>query len=95
MPYISSYIDFYESQSSNNTNGGLDLKYGIDDSFTLDVTLIPDFGQTVFDNQILNVSPFEVQFDENRTFSEGTNYLTKVIYSTLEELETNPHQQYH
>ena len=42
MPYISSYFDFYESQSSNNTNGGLDLKYGIDDSFTLDVTLIPD-----------------------------------------------------
>ena len=78
MPYISSYIDFYESQSSNNTNGGLDLKYGIDDSFTLDVTLIPDFGQTVFDNQILNVSPFEVQFDENRTFfSEGTELFNK------------------
>ena len=53
MPYISSYIDFYEYESSNNTNGGLDLKYGINESFTLDVTLIPDFGQTVFDNQIL------------------------------------------
>ena len=78
MPYISSYIDFYESQSNNNTNGGLDLKYGIDDSFTLDVTLIPDFGQTVFDNQILNVSPFEVQFDENRSFfSEGTELFNK------------------
>ena len=78
MPYISSYIDFYESKSSNNTNGGLDLKYGIDDSFTLDVTLIPDFGQTVFDNQILNVSPFEVQFDENRSFfSEGTELFNK------------------
>tara|TARA_B100001057_G_scaffold83657_1_gene79384 strand:- start:2104 stop:4545 length:2442 start_codon:yes stop_codon:yes gene_type:complete len=78
MPYISSYIDFYESQSSNNTNGGLDLKYGIDDSFTLDVTLIPDFGQTVFDNQILNVSPFEIQFDENRSFfSEGTELFNK------------------
>ena len=78
MPYISSYIDFYESESSNNTNGGLDLKYGINESFTLDVTLIPDFGQTVFDNQILNVSPFEVRFNENRYFfTEGTELFNK------------------
>lgn len=28
MPYLSSYVDFYESESTRNINGGLDLKYG-------------------------------------------------------------------
>lgn len=52
---------------------GLDLKYGLNDAFTLDMTLIPDFGQTTSDRQILNLGPFEVRFDENRPFFlEGT-----------------------
>jgi hypothetical protein len=47
--------------------GGLDIKYGID-AFTLDAILIPDFGQTKYDDQILNLGPFEQQFNENRPF---------------------------
>jgi hypothetical protein len=46
---------------------GLDIKYGINDSFTLTL-LVPDFGQTKFDNAILNLEPFEQRFDENRPF---------------------------
>jgi hypothetical protein len=48
--------------------GGLDIKYGINDAFTLDAILIPDFGQTKYDDQILNLGPFEQQFNENRPF---------------------------
>ena len=78
MPYLSSYLDFFESNRTGQTNGGLDLKYGINESFTLDITLVPDFGQTVFDNQILNVGPFEIQFNENRNFfTEGTELFNK------------------
>tara|TARA_Y100000385_G_scaffold214758_1_gene223358 strand:+ start:12891 stop:15350 length:2460 start_codon:yes stop_codon:yes gene_type:complete len=78
MPYLSSYLDFFESDKTNQTNGGLDLKYGINESFTLDMTLVPDFGQTVFDDQILNVGPFEIQFNENRSFfTEGTELFNK------------------
>jgi len=78
MPYISSYVDFYENEKNSHINGGLDLKYGINESFTLDMTLVPDFGQTVFDDQILNVSPFEIQFNENRSFfTEGTELFNK------------------
>jgi len=78
MPYLSSYVDFYESESTRNINGGLDLKYGLNESFTLDMILVPDFGQTVFDDQILNVSPFEVRFNENRSFfTEGTELFNK------------------
>jgi hypothetical protein len=46
----------------------MDIKYGINDAFTLDAILIPDFGQTKFDDQILNLGPFEQQFNENRSF---------------------------
>ncbi len=78
MPYISSYADYFESEKSQYTNGGMDLKYGINESFTLDMTLVPDFGQTVFDDQILNLSPFEIQFNENRAFfTEGTELFNK------------------
>jgi hypothetical protein len=42
--------------------------HGINDAFTLDAILIPDFGQTKYDDQILNLGPFEQQFNENRPF---------------------------
>lgn len=78
MPYISSYVDYFGSENNSHINGGLDLKYGLNESFTLDMTLVPDFGQTVFDDQILNVSPFEIQFNENRSFfTEGTELFNK------------------
>ena len=59
-------------------NGGMDVKYGLNESFTLDATLIPDFGQVVSDNVINNLSPFEVRFQENRQFfTEGTELFNK------------------
>ena len=54
------------------------MKWGINESFTLDATLVPDFGQVQSDNQVLNLSPFEVQFNENRQFfTEGTELFNK------------------
>jgi hypothetical protein len=42
------------------------------------MTLIPDFGQVKSDNTVLNLSPFEVKFEENRSFfTEGTELFTK------------------
>ena len=62
-----------QSNFSSAYNAGLDLKYGINDSYTLDLTLAPDFGQVQSDNKILNLSAFEVQYQENRPFFiEGT-----------------------
>lgn len=73
MPYASSYVDNYRGTTNYEFNAGMDLKYGLNESFTLDATLIPDFGQVAFDNQVLNLSPFEIQFQENRQFfNEGT-----------------------
>ncbi len=59
-------------------NGGMDVKYGINESFTLDATLIPDFGQVVSDDVINNLTPFEQRFEENRPFfTEGTELFNK------------------
>ncbi len=80
-PYVSfggSVNTKQENSQSSGFSGGLDLKYGINDAFTLDMTLIPDFSQVKFDEEILNLSPFEVQFDENRAFfTEGTELFNK------------------
>ena len=54
------------------------MKYGLNNSFTLDLTLIPDFGQVSFDNKELNLSPFEQQFNERRAFfTEGSDLFKK------------------
>ncbi|MFD1468371.1 DUF5916 domain-containing protein [Hymenobacter caeli] len=83
-PYVSTYVNHYpyQEQGRQNTttsfNGGADVKWGINESFTLDATLVPDFGQVQSDNQVLNLSPFEVQYQENRTFfTEGTELFNK------------------
>ena len=56
----------------------MDVKYGINESFTLDATLIPDFGQVISDNYINNLTPYEVRFTENRPFfTEGTEIFNK------------------
>ncbi len=83
-PYFSAYLNHFPNKSAgikditSSINGGMDLKYGISESFTLDMTLIPDFGQVQSDNQILNLSPFEVKYNENRSFfTEGTELFNK------------------
>ena len=78
QPYLSSYVNNYDGETTVNFNGGMDLKYGINDAFTLDMILVPDFGQTKFDDAVLNLSAFEVQYDEQRPFfTEGTELFTK------------------
>ena len=78
FPYISSVGINNGDTILKKINGGLDIKYGINQSFTLDMTLIPDFGQVGFDNQVLNLSPFEIQYDEKRSFfNEGTELFNK------------------
>src|SRR5690606_19222008 len=78
QPYVSTYLNNYDGESELVFNGGMDLKYGINDAFTLDMVLIPDFGQTKFDNAVLNLSAFEVQYAEQRPFfTEGTELFNK------------------
>ncbi|MEM7572663.1 MAG: DUF5916 domain-containing protein [Bacteroidota bacterium] len=62
----------------NSFGGGMDLKLGLSDAFTLDMTLIPDFSEARSDNNELNLGPFEQFFDEQRAFfTEGTELFNK------------------
>ena len=84
IPYASSYLSSNKDETELTLKGGLDIKYGINDAFTLDAILVPDFGQTKFDDVILNLGPFEQQFNENRPFfTEGTDLFSKgdLLYS--------------
>jgi len=76
-PYISTYVErtpYSNSEGSTaysnslSYNAGADVKYGIDERFTLDMTLFPDFGQVQSDNKVKNLSYREVTYDENRPF---------------------------
>jgi Domain of unknown function (DUF5916) len=59
-------------------SGGADVKWGINEGFTLDATLIPNFGEVQSDNKVRNLSPFEVQYEERRQFfTEGTELFSK------------------
>jgi hypothetical protein len=85
-PYVSGYVQKNpgDEEWSFSYNYGADLKYGINQSFTLDMTLIPDFGQVQSDYKIYNFSPFEIQYAERRQFfTEGTELFNKgdVFYS--------------
>jgi len=83
-PYFSTYLNHYPYNTPGvndwtySVNGGMDLKYGFNQAMTLDMTLIPDFGQVQSDNRILNLTPFEVKYNEYRSFfTEGTELFGK------------------
>lgn len=67
-----------KASTGSSVTGGMDLKVGLSEAFTLDMTLIPDFGEARSDDQILNLGPFEQRFDEQRAFfTEGTELFNK------------------
>jgi hypothetical protein len=83
-PYLATYFEPQNTQSKVLYKGGLDMKYGISDAFTLDMMLIPDFGQIQSDDQELNLSPYEIYYNEKRQFfTEGTELFQRggVFYS--------------
>jgi hypothetical protein len=65
------------SDASEAAGGlGLDLKWGVTSSLTLDATLNPDFGQVEVDPAVVNLSAFETFFEEKRPFFlEGSNII--------------------
>jgi len=78
FPFAQAVSSFSDDETTASITGGLDIKYGLSDSFTLDAQLIPDFGQVAFDEVRLNLGPFEQTFSENRPFfTEGIDLFQK------------------
>ena len=58
-------------------DAGLDLKYGLSSNLTLSLALNPDFGQVEADPAQVNLSQFELFFEERRPFFlEGADLFT-------------------
>ena len=68
----------FEHRTRSEVRGGGDLKMGLGPNLTLDVTLNPDFGQVEADPANVNLTAFEVFFDERRPFFlEGSTLLAR------------------
>jgi hypothetical protein len=72
-PYVISGLetDRVASPSISNerhADAGLDVKYGLTESLTADLTINTDFAQVEADEQQVNLTRFEVSFPENREF---------------------------
>jgi len=64
-----------KEEIDNFENFGADVKYGVTADLTLNATVQPDFGQVEADPAVLNLSPYETQFQEKRPFFiEGNRF---------------------
>jgi hypothetical protein len=81
LPYATARAEFvapspagtpFNDGSRLFAGAGLDLKYGVSSNMTLDATFNPDFGQVEVDPAVVNLTQFEVFFEERRPFfTEG------------------------
>ena len=70
--------DFDNSKFQGRFNGGMDVKLGLNDAFTLDATLVPDYSDVRSDNLSFNLSPFEVKYTDYRPFfTEGVDLFNR------------------
>jgi Domain of unknown function (DUF5916)/Carbohydrate family 9 binding domain-like len=71
IPYTSGSVskDYEKGKNTEGVlNAGLDAKVALSSSLNLDVTLNPDFSQVEVDEQVTNLTRFNVIFPEKRTF---------------------------
>ena len=62
------YTNPLETEPDLNGDFGFDVKYGVTPSLTLDLTYNTDFAQVEVDQQVVNLTRFNVRFPEKRTF---------------------------
>ena len=82
MPYVVSRAEYVEPEAGDPFNDGarafagtgVDLKYRVSSSLSLDGTINPDFGQVEVDPAVVNLTAFETFYEEKRPFFiEGAN----------------------
>ena len=65
----------YGKKNNWGGNVGLDAKFGLSD-YTMDVTINPDYGQVEQDPSVMNLTAYEIFYDEKRPFFlEGKHIL--------------------
>lgn len=96
-PYMSAFTKNNSGENNWATifSGGADLKVGLSESFTLDATLVPDFKQVQYDDLILNLTPYEIEYNEKRQFfTEGTDLFGKANIFYTRRIGSKPLNYY-
>ncbi len=65
---LNEYETAYGMHNKFAREAGLDVKYGITNNLTLDVTINPDFAQVEADDQTINLTRYSLFFPEKRLF---------------------------
>ncbi len=65
---LNSSGDGYDLKKSPKLNAGLDIKYGLTNNLTMDLTVNTDFAQVEADDEQINLTRFSLFFPEKRTF---------------------------
>jgi len=70
LPYLTGGISEDKSNSKTETTGnvGFDAKIALNSSLNLDLTVNPDFSQVEVDNQVTNLTRFNIFLPERRAF---------------------------
>jgi hypothetical protein len=76
----------YVNDNTTKLNGGLDLKYALTSNITLDVTLNTDFAQVEVDDQMVNITRFDLFFPEKRLFFLERNSIFTVRTGIFDQL---------
>lgn len=78
---------------SRQTEAGVDVKYGLTQGLTLDLTANPDFAQVEADEQRVNLTQFSLFFQEKREFfleNSGLFYVGDAARNTRVRLTPTP-----
>jgi len=79
LPYINTSISNNGNKTTAKLNAGLDAKLALTSSLNVDLTLNPDFSQVDVDQQVINLTRYDISFPEKRPFFLENSDL----YSTL------------
>jgi len=81
IPYVhSSTAKDYETKSPADYDFqvGLDVKVPVSSSLNLDLTVNPDFSQVEVDEQVINLTLFDIRLPEKRVFFLENNEIFKI-----------------
>ena len=86
IPYSNGQIsrNYEDKINSSDFSFGGDAKISIGNGMNLDLTFNPDFSQVEVDDQIINLTRFEVNLPEKRQLYKIMTYLPSVTLETLE-----------
>jgi hypothetical protein len=65
---LNNAVNSYDLKNSTKLNAGLDIKYGLTNNLTMDLTINTDFAQVEADDEQINLTRFSLFFPEKRTF---------------------------